>query len=150
VSSEKWKQSLKTYSREGLTPEDTATNAAIRHIVDETDRRVEEGMQQEMAALRAEQVETERAFLSRDSRDRDMATMLMAFSDQASVQPDPSLAHGLDKLIRATKVRVFPPPALASCVTDFPRSRGGCVKFSEGPCSPAPRDQTTQDIYLAT
>jgi hypothetical protein len=132
VSSEKWKQSLKTYSREGLTPEDTATNAAIRHIVDETDRRVEEGMQQEMAALRAEQVETERAFLSRDSRDRDMATMLMAFSDQASVQPDPSLAHGLDKLIRATKVRVFPPPCLRVVRDRLPEVAWGLRKIFRG------------------
>jgi hypothetical protein len=80
---DKFKRELRNYPHENppLRPT-TATGVAVKYLVDEVDRRVEERVEKEIAATRAEQAQTEKAFLSRSQQEQDVAAFLMGFGRQ--------------------------------------------------------------------
>jgi hypothetical protein len=96
---------LQNYPRENppAKPAD-ATDVVVKYVVEEVDRRVEERVELERAEMRAAQAQGEREFLSRDERDRDMAAMLLAFSQPE--QPERGMGESLLTLVKATRVSV--------------------------------------------
>jgi hypothetical protein len=141
---------LENYPRDNPPAKPTdATAVVVKYVVEEVDRRVEKRLERERAALRATQTQNEREFLTRDERDRDMAAFLLAFSQPK--QPEEGMGDSLLTLVKATRV-CFPfmlfPASLSSVTPDFPRSRGGWVKFSGGPCfKKHPRDQPSGSLF---
>jgi hypothetical protein len=136
---------LENYPRDNPPAKPTdATGVVVKYVVEEVDRRVE----RERAALRATQAQNEREFLRRDERDRGMAAFLLAFSQPK--QPEQGMGDSLLTLVKATRVCfsfILSPASLSSVTPDFPRSRGGWVKFSGGPCfKNHPRDQPSGSL----